>query len=113
VLFVYGTLLEGEAHHARLAGARALGAARTSAEYALFDRGEYPALARGGATSVLGELYAIDEALTAELDRFEEHPTLFERGLIRLSDGREVEGYVYAGPLSGARPIDSGCYRSR
>ena len=33
--------------------------------------------APGGATSVKGELYLVDEPLLAALDEFEEHPTLF------------------------------------
>jgi gamma-glutamylcyclotransferase (GGCT)/AIG2-like uncharacterized protein YtfP len=56
-LFVYGSLLFGEIHNARLGGSRLLGEARTEPRYTLVDLGPYPALLDEGTTSVSGELY--------------------------------------------------------
>jgi gamma-glutamylcyclotransferase (GGCT)/AIG2-like uncharacterized protein YtfP len=45
-IFVYGTLLAGEAHHVLLAPARFLGAATTTPDFDLVACGDYPGLAR-------------------------------------------------------------------
>ena len=110
-IFVYGTLLAGEAHHALLAPARLLGAATTRAEFDLVDCGEYPAMVRGGRTVVTGELYAVDDATRARLDRLEEHPRLFRREPIVLADGRRAEAYLLPRPrASRFAPIVSGSW---
>ncbi|HVY49326.1 MAG TPA: gamma-glutamylcyclotransferase family protein [Minicystis sp.] len=113
LLFVYGTLLAGEASHAELAGAVLLGPARTSPDYELVDLGDYPALLRRGATSVAGELYDVAPDLLARLDAFEGHPTLFRRATVRLGDGRRAAAYLY--PRRRAKTaarIDCGDYRA-
>jgi gamma-glutamylcyclotransferase (GGCT)/AIG2-like uncharacterized protein YtfP len=55
-LFVYGSLLSGETHAARLASSRLLGEARTEARYTLVDLGPYPALLEGGSTALGGRV---------------------------------------------------------
>ncbi len=93
-LFVYGTLRRSEQNHRQMAGLRCLGAARTRAAYTRIDLGAFPGLLEGGKDEVAGELYAVDADALARLDRFEGHPTLFERGSIELSDGSSAEAYV-------------------
>src|SRR4051794_21303469 len=92
-LFVYGSLLEGEPHHALLAGAESLGAQATEPRYQLVDLGAYAAMIPG-TTSVQGELYAIDRDLRARIDRAREVPVLFQRVRIRLANQEEVEAYT-------------------
>ena len=58
-LFVYGTLRQGEAQHALLAGASLLGVSSTRPAFHLIDVGPYAALVRGGTTAVSGELYSV------------------------------------------------------
>ena len=71
-LFVYGSLKRGGRHHAELAGAPFLGEARTLPGYALAPLGDYLALTEApGSGCVTGELFAVEEALLAELDIFE------------------------------------------
>lgn len=111
-VFVYGSLLAGEVHHDLLAKARMLGTARTEPVFTLVDLGEYPALLVGGTTSVVGEIYAVDGDLLAELDQFEGHPKLFKRETITLADGTDAYAYVWQHTPHG-RAIQSGDYRSR
>ncbi len=96
-LFVYGTLRRGESNHRWMSGLRCLGVARTRAAYTRLELGAYPGLLEGGQDEVPGELYAVDAAALDRLDRFEGHPTLFERRPIGLSDGSSAEAYLYRG----------------
>ncbi len=79
LLFVYGTLRRGGPNHALIAGARFVGPATTVERYALFVE-DFPYLAPTPAVHrVRGEVYAIDAATRAEIDRLEGHPTWYER----------------------------------
>lgn len=98
-IFVYGTLLEGLPNHARMAGARLLGPARTRARYLLVDLGDHPGLMKGGSLAVAGEVYEVDAGLLAALDEFEGHPHLFTREPVALVEG-EAEAY-FLGPYAG------------
>jgi gamma-glutamylcyclotransferase (GGCT)/AIG2-like uncharacterized protein YtfP len=112
-LFVYGTLLSGEANHGRLQAARRVGVRRTEPRYTLLNLGEYPALIEGGSTSVVGELYDLEDGLLPAIDSFEGHPSLYRRTAIRLLGGEAVEGYVLAVPRRRRRSaiIASGDWR--
>jgi len=97
LLFVYGSLKSGYENAHLLQGATALGAVQTAAGYRLIRyRDGYPALVPqpGAAAAVRGELYAVTHALLAELDAFEECPTLYQRAPITLRDGRAADAYV-------------------
>ena len=113
-LFVYGSLLSGERHSARLAGARLLGPARTVARYTLVDCGLYPALLDGGTTSVSGEVYEVDAETLAALDEFEGHPDEYRRQPVSLVGEGCVEAYVLPAEqgLQG-KIIASGSWRAR
>jgi gamma-glutamylcyclotransferase (GGCT)/AIG2-like uncharacterized protein YtfP len=113
-LFVYGSLLFGEIHNARLGGSRLLGEALTEPRYTLVDLGPYPALLDGGTTSVTGEIYEVAADVLAALDALEGHPDEYRRVPIRLLSGESAEAYVL--PRAKApfmRVIASGSWRSR
>jgi gamma-glutamylcyclotransferase (GGCT)/AIG2-like uncharacterized protein YtfP len=114
-LFVYGSLLAGESNASWLGGARFLGSAQTRAEYTLVDLGPYPALLRGGTTSVAGELYAVESPLLEALDAFEGHPEDFQRSPVRLaSDDDPAEAYFFPRDrAAGAPVIEGGDWRIR
>lgn len=102
-LLVYGSLKRGMAHHRRLAGARCLGEAWATG-LALYDLGPFPMAVAGGAGSRLqGELYAVEEALLAELDQFEGVPRLYERQRWQLEDG--AAAWVYVGRARQVRHV--------
>lgn len=114
VLFVYGTLLSGEASHSLLEGATALGPAKTKPDFDLFDLGPYPALVAGGETAVVGEVYEVGAPGRAAIDVHEEVPRLFKRWRIELDDGRSAEAYLLdRDQVRGRRRIPSGDWRAR
>src|SRR5689334_8617863 len=87
-LFIYGTLKRGGSNHAFLAGQHFLGPARTVPGFALYSLGDYPGMVRapGDTAGVTGELWVVDDACLAELDRLEGlDEGLYERVEVRLS----------------------------
>jgi len=69
-VFVYGTLMRGEANHRLLVDAERVGAAVTMGQ--LFDLGSFPALVLTGTDDLVdGELYRVTDAELAALDRLE------------------------------------------
>jgi gamma-glutamylcyclotransferase (GGCT)/AIG2-like uncharacterized protein YtfP len=113
-VFVYGTLLSGEANHHVMAGATPIGEAATRPAYDLFDLGEYPGIGRGGRGVVAGEVYEVDASLLRRIDAFEGHPHLFARGVIGLADGDRAFAYVASRAIRDGRPrIESGSWRHR
>jgi gamma-glutamylaminecyclotransferase len=114
LVFAYGTLMDGQLNHRQLEGARLEAAARSVADFTLFDAGPWPAMVRGGSTAVSGELYAMSELQIDTLDAFEGHPALFCRESIELVDGRRAETWIYVAKSSPAWiVIGSGDWRKR
>jgi gamma-glutamylcyclotransferase (GGCT)/AIG2-like uncharacterized protein YtfP len=108
-LFVYGTLMRGEAYHHRLMEQRPfLGKAKTEAAFELVDLGEYPGLVAGGATAVVGELFEMDAATLKVVDQLEGHPHLYQRTEIRLEDGSMALAYLLPAAARGRYPVIPG-----
>lgn len=112
-VFVYGTLLAGEPNHYVLAGAAFLGPARTAPGFELFDLGPFPALVPGGATAVDGELYEVDDAGLARLDRLEGYPDLYDRYHIPLAAGMAIAYLMRPDQVAGQPRVVSGRWRDR
>lgn len=98
-VFVYGSLLAGLPNDRHLAGARALGAA-TMTGLALHDYapGCYPAAVVVADDGVVrGEVYEVDDAGLARLDRLEGHPSFYRRAPreAELEHGPAVLAWVY------------------
>lgn len=93
-LFVYGTLMRAGCNHGLLGGSPFVGASRTAPGFRLVDLGAYPAMVRDGTAAVAGELFRVDGAVLARLDRFEGHPHLFRRARLPLADGAEAFAYL-------------------
>ena len=119
VIFVYGTLLSGMALSEALVGATFLGHGR--ADGVLYDLGCYPGL-QAGMDAVYGELYAVDRARLARLDRiegFDPHDWVGSLYLRRPVDVRPLDGgplvaahgYFYRAQARLTRPIPCGDYR--
>jgi gamma-glutamylcyclotransferase (GGCT)/AIG2-like uncharacterized protein YtfP len=90
-LFVYGSLRRGERNHAFLQGARFAGRASTVARYTLRHAGMTPGLAENGEQAVTGEVYELDAAHLARLDRL--GGALYVRGEVELADGSSAQAY--------------------
>jgi gamma-glutamylcyclotransferase (GGCT)/AIG2-like uncharacterized protein YtfP len=90
-LFVYGTLLRGQANHHYLGDAVFLGEDAIS-NACLVDLGEYPMLLPG-TEQIEGEVYRISAAILADLDELEEHPIVYYRELVTLLSQRQALVY--------------------
>ncbi|MEM9511581.1 MAG: gamma-glutamylcyclotransferase family protein [Cyanobacteria bacterium P01_E01_bin.48] len=111
-MFVYGSLMMGEANHAHLQGAPLWG--RDFLHGAtLLDGGAYPFLVFGPGV-VWGECYGISTNLLSSLDEFEEHPNVYCRQWVMLASGREAWTYVGQLPYtSNLKAIAGGNWRDR
>ncbi len=107
LLFVYGTLRRGESNGHLLERSEYLGKHTTDPIYTMFSFGPYPAIVAGGATAITGEVYAVDAATLARLDRFEEYPEEYMRNHIATPFGMAWV-YVYRLLPKGASLIISG-----
>jgi gamma-glutamylaminecyclotransferase len=114
LLFVYGSLLQGQSNHFWMRGARYLGAASTEPCFDLLDLGPFPALVADGATAVHGELYEVDAGLLARLDVFEDVPEMYRRDLVRLQGLAPAQAYLLQPQHVPGRPrVPSGDWRKR
>lgn len=95
-VFVYGTLRRGQANHHLLAGAHWGGEQRLPGAR-LHNLGPFPMAIVGpdtAADAVQGELWWVDGATLAELDRLEGVPRLYERRRLPLASGQAAWVYV-------------------
>ena len=113
-LFVYSTLLSGEADHALLANAEFVGPARTTAEYDLYEVTNFGAMVARGKTQVAGELYLVDAPTLGSIDVKKGHPTLFRREAVTLADGTTALAYLMTTEqVRARRRVRSGDWRRR
>jgi len=103
LVFVYGTLKRGHGNHHWLADAPFLGEAALP-NVVLHDLGPFP-MAVPGEGLVLGEVYAVDAAGLARLDRLEGYPRLYDRRPLPLVDGRTA--WVYLGRPQQVRHVSA------
>jgi len=112
-IFVYGTLKRGGSNHVFLNNQRLLGAARTTPGYTLYSLGDYPGMVRapGDTAGVTGELWVVDDACLAELDRLEGlDEGLYERVDVLLAPNHlaaSAQTYLYLGQFDGLQPLGS------
>lgn len=111
LLFVYGSLRLGEAHHQLLTGARYLGRHRTEPCFTMHDLGEYPGVVEHGHYAIVGEVFAVDAATLARVDDYEGYPHEYTRRLIATPFG-SAWIYLYCRDCGGAVVISSGDWRS-
>lgn len=112
-VFVYGSLLAGEPNHRVLTGAALVGAAVTTPAFTMHDLGAFPGLVADGEQAVAGEVYEVDGAALARLDRLEGHPSFYRRTPITLADGAEVETYLLTRAQVAGRPVvETGSWRA-
>ena len=95
LVFVYGTLMKGQANHRLLRDESYLGEA-TLDGYDMYDLGYFPGIVPGTGT-VRGELYRVVTVELLSLDVLEGQGTLYSRETVpvRLEDGSAVDAFVY------------------
>jgi gamma-glutamylcyclotransferase (GGCT)/AIG2-like uncharacterized protein YtfP len=116
VLFLYGSLREGQPAHAERDVARRsrhVGTDRVAGR--LLDMGAWPALVPGCGGRVAGELrLVLDHSLLADLDVFEralpgcDGGQIFERRSLRTIGGYEVQVYAWLGRGDVAPSVSHG-----
>lgn len=110
-VFVYGTLKRGGDNHAYLAGQQFLGEARTAPGFTLYLLGDYPGMVRApdDTAGVTGELWMVDDARLAELDKLEGlDEGLYERVNVLLASNplaTSAQAYLYLRPHHGLPPL--------
>ncbi len=115
-VFVYGTLMNGEANHdSFLRDAEYMG--ECTAEYfRLYDLGSYPGMVYAapdkrhkGVTKVAGELYKVDAETLRRLDMLEGEGSLYRRVpvMLRTADDKmlRAQAYVYMCDVDKSRRI--------
>ena len=113
LVFVYGTLKRGGSNHSFLAGQGFLGDARTVAGYRLFELEGFPGMVAlpDDRAGVSGEIWSVDEACLAELDRLEGiDEGLYRRERVKLLApfaNQAIETYIYARDIQGRRDLGS------
>ena len=100
LVFVYGTLRRGGANHGYLEGSRFVAEAATEGKYTLFVAPEtrIPYLTpEPHRVRITGELYGVDPATLANLDKLEGHPHEYLRVQIPVitHEGKRVEAMTY------------------
>jgi gamma-glutamylcyclotransferase (GGCT)/AIG2-like uncharacterized protein YtfP len=111
-LFVNGTLMRGLALHRNLEGAEFLGACDTAPCYRLYSIDDvHPGMFEvpSGGVSVAGELYRVPADILERVEAGE--PRGLYRGPVHLSDGRIVDGILYARELAEGRHTDISAFR--
>ena len=100
-VFVYGTLKRGYGNHFLLqeGGAEFVGAAATEWQFKMIAVG-FPVITLSSAGHpVRGEIYAVNEATVARLDRLEGEGRMYHRHVVPvvLDDGRAIQCEIYIG----------------
>lgn len=96
-IFVYGTLKSDHCNNGVLGFYRSQGIKAVATGIALYgEQGGLPFAVRGEGKTY-GEVYEIDAAVLAALDRFEGHPQWYARELtaVELCDRRRVRAWIY------------------
>ena len=118
-IFVYGSLRVGFGNHRLLDNSAYVGQARTEPRFTMLHLGGFPGVVADGETSIIGEVYDVDDPTLRNLDRLEGHPDFYARQTIQVERGGDVEDVqVYLLPqvwLDDARNavIASGDWKDR
>jgi len=112
-VFVYGTLMKGEAYHTEyMRGARFEGKA-TLPDYALYDLGSYPAISPAPGNFVKGEVYSVSDSTLKKLHCLECEGRLYTYKEVAIafenSNHETVGTYVYCNEIDLERRVPLRC----
>ena len=96
-VFVYGTLRKGRGNYGLLERSIFVGSAVTVRKYAMYVSGIPYVTELERETTIVGEVYEVDEFTLDRLDQLEGHPDFYERRKIKvfLEDGRKIKAFLY------------------
>ena len=113
LIFVYGTLRSSGGNSGLLREARFLSSAKTADRYALYVGGIPYAVEEKGESSIVGELWEVDDDTFRRIDLLEGHPRWYVRKLILivLDDTNDtVMAWIYFNPSPRGSIRKSGDY---
>jgi gamma-glutamylcyclotransferase (GGCT)/AIG2-like uncharacterized protein YtfP len=116
LLFVYGTLRQGESANHLLGDAQFVRPAVTAPHYRLLHVGDHSGLvvSYGPGLAIKGELWLVDVESFPELDAYEGAPTVYGRRPILMQDCVEsVIAYFFLGDRTGLSEFGAECPRER
>jgi gamma-glutamylcyclotransferase (GGCT)/AIG2-like uncharacterized protein YtfP len=113
LIAVYGSLRKGLYNHVLIEKSTYVGKFDTLPEYNLYDLGSYPALTKDGNTSIVVEVYRVNEKTLVDVDRLEGYrkDNLGSCHYVREKiDTPFGEAYIYVFPhsVSGYVKVTSG-----
>jgi gamma-glutamylaminecyclotransferase len=118
IVFVYGSLMRGFRNHVLLTDARFIGEGASEPRFTMLHLGSFPALVEVGSTTIVGELYEVDDITLGRLDMLEGHPAFYYRKEIGTVTGEEGAFTALAyllpkGHLDSRMIIESGNWRAQ
>lgn len=112
---VYGSLRSDMSNHDLLKTSEYLGEFKTEPVFSLYSLGGYPGLKEGGNTSVVMEVYAVDETVAKRVDQLEGYEegrpaTFYDKINIETPYGT-AGVYTYVNPIPEDRLVESGDWK--
>jgi len=116
LISVYGSLRKGMGNDGLLTTSEYLGEFKTEPVFSLYSLGGYPGLKEGGNTSVVMEVYAVDDTVAARVDRLEGYTpggnnTFYDKIPIKTPYG-EASVYIYVNNIPQERLVESGDWKA-
>lgn len=116
LIAVYGSLREGLGNHRLIENAEYLGKFKSEPVYTLHSLGGFPGLKNGGNTSVVMEVYNVDDATARRVDQLEGYDpnsndnTFYDKEMIETPYG-EAGVYIYVRNLGPESIVESGDWK--
>ena len=113
LIAVYGSLRKGFYNHSIIEDSVYLGRFDSLPEYNMYDLGSYPGLTKNGETSIVLEVYRVDQKILSNVDRLEGYNILNEdrshyiRNIIDTPYGNAYI-YIYAHSVTGYPQVIEG-----
>ena len=115
LISVYGSLRKGLHNHGLISDSQLLGEFKTEPVYSLYSLGGFPGLKENGNTSVVMEVYAVDETTASYVDGLEGYSpdrvaTFYDKVPIQTPYG-EASVYTYVRNIPEDRLVESGDWK--
>lgn len=112
LICVYGSLRRGMGNHRLLEKSTFLGEFYTNPEYELYDLGSFPGVKTNGNTSILTEVFEVNDYESDRVDSLEGYkegikPTFYDKIYIDTPFGK-AGMYIYMGKVYEPNKIESG-----
>ncbi|MEM7563489.1 MAG: gamma-glutamylcyclotransferase family protein [Pseudomonadota bacterium] len=87
LVFVYGTLKQGQRNYGFVEAAEYMGNHQTEPAFTMYEFDDYPAVTEWGVDSIYGELYRVNRNQFRKLDELEWYPRFYQRIKIKTHLG--------------------------